>query len=146
MEKEQIWELLKVIEDKGGFLRCFLDRWVEDQITEKRHQMGEDLASNERPIVGVNIFSDDQDSTDINIFRHSEEWQHQRIREIQNYKKDRRQESVLRAVERLETQIRKSPEVNCLEGIMGAVEARATLGEIIDGIRRGIDFKRPGLK
>jgi hypothetical protein len=28
---------------------------------------------------------------------------------------------------------------------MNAVEARATVGEIMDGIRRAIDFKRPGM-
>jgi len=28
---------------------------------------------------------------------------------------------------------------------MKAVEARATVGEIIDAVRRAIDFKRPGM-
>ena len=36
-------------------------------------------------------------------------------------------------------------EENCFESVMKAVEARATLGEIIDAIRRAIDFKRPGM-
>jgi methylmalonyl-CoA mutase N-terminal domain/subunit len=143
--EEQIWNLLKIIEDKGGFLQCFLDRWVEDQITEKRHQLGEDMDSGQQPIVGVNLFRDDRDSTEIAIFRHSDTWQSERIQEIIEHKENRNQESVKRALDALDEQIRKNWEGNCIEVIMKAVEARCTLGEIMDAIRTAIDFKRPGL-
>jgi len=143
--EEQIWELMKVIENRGGFLRCFMDRWVEDQITQMRYQMGENLVSGQQPMVGVNLFRDERDVTKINIFRHSEEWQQQRIQEIIDHKKNRHPEPVQRALEALESQVRKRPEENCIEAIMKAVENKATLGEIMDAIRRAIDFKRPGL-
>ena len=143
--EEQIWELLKVIEGRGGFLQCFLDRWVEDQITQKRHQLGEDFVSGQQPMVGVNLFRDDRDTTEIKIFRHSDEWQQKRIQEIIDHKKSRRQEPVERALDALENQVRKRREESCIDAIMNAVEARATVGEIMDGIRRAIDFKRPGL-
>ncbi|MCK4988608.1 MAG: hypothetical protein KAS40_23895 [Desulfobacterales bacterium] len=143
--EEEIWELLKVIEDRGGFVQCFLDRWVEDQITKMRYQFGDDMNSGQQPIVGVNLFRDESDSTQISIFRHSDEWQQQRIQEIIDHKKNRPQEPVKRALDALERQTRKKPQENCIEPIMKAVEARATLGEIMDAIRRAIDFKRPGM-
>lgn len=143
--EEEIWELLKVIEDRGGFLQCFLDRWVEDQITEKRHQLGEDYNSGEQPIVGMNLFRDERDETKIEIFRHSDAWQQERIEEIIDHRKNRDQEPVLRALDGLESQVQERPKENCIEAIMKAVEARATLGEIIDSVRRAIDFKRPGM-
>jgi methylmalonyl-CoA mutase N-terminal domain/subunit len=110
-----------------------------------RYQLGENFISGQQPIVGVNLFRDERDSTKISIFRHSEEWQRQRIQEIIDHKKNRRQEPVQRAIEALENKVRKRPEENCIEAIMKAVENRATLGEIMDAIRRAIDFKRPGL-
>jgi methylmalonyl-CoA mutase N-terminal domain/subunit len=143
--EERIWELLKVIEGRGGFLQCFLDRWVEEQINEKRHKLGEDFDSGQQPIVGVNLFRDERDSTEIKIFRHHDEYQQQRIQEIIAYKKSRPQKPLERALDVLESQVRKRPEENCIEAIMKAVEARATVGEIMDAIRRAIDFKRPGL-
>jgi len=143
--EEQIMELLKVIEGKGGFLQCFLDRWVEDQITEKRHQLGESFATADQPMVGVNLFRDERDATKINIFRHSDEWQGQRIEEIIDHKRNRQQAPVQRALDALEGLVRKKPEENCIETVMKAVEAGATLGEIMDAIRRAIDFKRPGM-
>ncbi len=142
--EEQIWELLKVIEDRGGFLQCFMDRWVEDQITQMRYQLGENWASGQQPIVGVNIFRDERDSTKIAIFRHRDEWQRERIEEIIHYKKNRNSEPVLHVLNSLENQVRKHPEKNWIEPIVVAVESGATLGEIMDAIRRGIDFKRPG--
>jgi methylmalonyl-CoA mutase N-terminal domain/subunit len=143
--EEEIWELLKVIEDRGGFVQCFLDRWVEDQITKMRYQLGDDMDSGQQPIVGVNLFRDENDSTEISIFRHSDEWQQQRIQEIIDHKKNRPQEPVKRALDALERQTRERPQENCIEPIMNAVEARATLGEIMDAVRRAIDFKRPGM-
>jgi methylmalonyl-CoA mutase N-terminal domain/subunit len=143
--EEQIWELLKVIDNKGGFLQCFLDRWVEAQITIKRHQLGEDLVSGNQPMVGVNLFRDEKDRAEIKIFRHSEEWREQRIQEIISHKKNRRQEPVKRALDAVETQFKTRPQENCIGVIMKAVQARATLGEIMDAIRRAIDFRRPGL-
>jgi methylmalonyl-CoA mutase N-terminal domain/subunit len=143
--EEQILELIKVIEGRGGFVQCFMDRWVEDQITKMRYQMGEAFTSGQQPVVGVNLFRDERDLTKINIFRHSEEWQGKRIQEIIDHKKNRHQEPVQHALEALESKVRKRPEENCIEAIMKAVENRATLGEIMDAIRRAIDFKRPGL-
>jgi methylmalonyl-CoA mutase N-terminal domain/subunit len=143
--EEQIWELLRVIEDRGGFLRCFMDRWVEDQITKMRYQTGESFVSGQQPMVGVNLFRDEKDSTKISIFRHSSEWQKQRIQEITDYKENRPHGPVQHALEMLESQVKKRPEENCMEAVMKAVEDGATLGEIIDAIRRAIDFKRPGL-
>ena len=143
--EEQIWDLLKVIEDRGGFLQCFLDRWVEAQITEKRHHLGEQMDSAQQPIVGVNVFRDDRDSTEIAIFRHSDTWQKERIREVIDYKKERNHEPVKRSLDALEDQMKKKWESSCIEPIMKAVESRCTLGEIMDAARRAIDFKRPGL-
>jgi methylmalonyl-CoA mutase len=103
------------------------------------------MDSGQQPIVGVNLFRDERDSTEIAIFRHSDAWQGERTQEIIEHKKNRNQESVKRALDALDEQIRKNWEGNCIEGIMKAVEARCTLGEIMDAIRSAIGFKRPGM-
>jgi methylmalonyl-CoA mutase N-terminal domain/subunit len=40
--------------------------------------------------------------------------------------------------------VRKKPEANLFEPIMQAVEARATLQEIIDAMREAMGFEIPG--
>lgn len=141
--EEQIWELMRVIEGKGGFLQCFQERWIEDQINEARYLFAENIESGKQPQVGVNIFREEEESVDIDIFRHDMDWQAKRIEEIKDYKKSRKQEPIERALENIERHIKEKPEENILEAVMAAVEARATLQEICDAMRRSRDFKIP---
>ncbi len=141
--EEQIWELMRVIEGKGGFLQCFQERWIEDQINEARYLFADNIESGKQPQVGVNIFREEEDSVDIDIFRHDMDWQAQRIEQIKNYKKGRKQEPIERALENIERHIKEKPEENIFEAVMEAVEARATLQEICDAMRRSRDFKMP---
>jgi methylmalonyl-CoA mutase N-terminal domain/subunit len=141
--EEQIWELMKVIEDKGGFLQCFKERWVEDQINEARYHFAKNIESGQQPQVGVNIFRSEDESVDIDIFRHEMDWQAKRIKQIQDYKVNRNQEPIKKALERVESQIKENPKENIVDTVMEAVEARATMQEICDAMRRGVDFEVP---
>ena len=142
--EEKIWELMKVIEDKGGFIQCFKEGWVEEQINEARYKMSEAIEISQQPMVGVNIFREENEEVDINIFRHASDMQAKRIEYIQDYKKNRDQEPVQRSLQHLSDLVRKKSEANLFEPIMQAVEARATLQEIIDAMREAVGFSIPG--
>jgi methylmalonyl-CoA mutase N-terminal domain/subunit len=142
--EEEIWELMKLIEDKGGFIQCFKDGWVEEQINEARYKMAEAIESGEQPMVGVNIFREEDEEVKINIFRHASDMQAKRIQYIQDYKKNRDQEPVQRSLQQLSDLVSKKPEASLFEPIMEAVEARATLQEIIDAMREAVGFSIPG--
>lgn len=142
--EEKIWELMKVIEDKGGFIACFKEGWVEEQINEARYKMAEANESGEQPSVGVNIFREEDEEVKINLFRQASNMQDKRIRYIQEYRKNRDQEAVQRSLQELNDSVLKKPEENLFEPIMQAVEARATLQEIADGMREAMGFSIPG--
>ncbi len=135
---------MKIIEDKGGFIQCFKEGWVEEQINEARYKMAEGIESGEQPMVGVNIFREEDEEVKINIFRHASDMQAKRIQYIQDYKRNRDQETVQRSLQQLYDLVRKKPETNLFEPIMQAVEARATLQEIIDAMREAVGFSIPG--
>ncbi len=141
--EEKIWDLMRIIEDKGGFIQCFKQGWVEEQINEARYNMAEAIERGEQPMVGVNIFREEEEDVKINIFRHASDMQVRRIEYIQDYKKRRDQEPVQRALDELGTLVRKKSESNLFEPIMKAVEARATLQEISDVMREAADFQIP---
>jgi len=142
--EEKIWHLMKIIEEKGGFIQCFKEGWVEEQINEARYKMAEAIENGEQPVVGVNIFREEDEEVKINIFRHASDMQARRIQYIQDYRRNRDQESVKRSLQQLYGLVRKKPEANLLEPIMQAVEARATLQEIIDTMRDAVGFEIPG--
>ena len=142
--EEEIWELMKIIENKGGFIQCFKDGWVEEQINEARYKMAEAIESGEQPMVGVNIFKEEDEEVKINIFRHASDMQAKRIQYIQDDKKTRDQEPVQRSLQELYDLVRKKPEANLFDPIMKAVKARATVQEIIDAMREAVGFSIPG--
>ncbi len=142
--EEKIWELMKVIEEKGGFIQCFKEGWVEEQINEARYKMADAIENGEQPMVGVNIFREEDEEVKINLFRPASDMQRRRIEYIQDYRKNRDQEPVQRSLQQLNDLVRKKPEANLFEPIMQAVEARATLQEIIDAMREAMGFEIPG--
>jgi methylmalonyl-CoA mutase N-terminal domain/subunit len=142
--EEKIWELMKVIEEKGGFIQCFKEGWVEEQINEARYKMAEAIENGEQPMVGVNIFREEGEEAKINLFRPESDMQRKRIEYIKDYREKRDQEPVQKSLQQLNDLVRKKPEINLFEPIMQAVEARATLQEIIDAMRDAVGFEIPG--
>jgi methylmalonyl-CoA mutase N-terminal domain/subunit len=141
--EERAWELMKIIEDKGGFIQCYKDGWVEEQINTARYKYAAAIESNELTVVGVNKFVDEDDDVKINIFRHAEDMQAKRIESVRNYKKNRDQEPVKRALEKIYDLTKDKPETNMFEPIMDAVKAKATMQEICDAMRQASDFEMP---
>jgi methylmalonyl-CoA mutase N-terminal domain/subunit len=141
--EEKIGELMKVIEEKGGFIQCFKTGWVEEQINEARYKLAEAIATGEHPVVGVNIFQEENEEVKINIFRQASDMQVKRIRYAQDYKRNRDQDPVKRALEKIYDLVKRRPEVNLFQPIMEAVEAKATIQEICDAMRQAANFIIP---
>lgn len=141
--EERILGLMKIIDDKGGFIRCFKEGWVEEQINQARYKLAEATQSGKQPVVGVNIFQEEDEEVKIDIFRHSSDMQAKRIQYVQDYRKNRNKEPVKRALDKIYNLTRKKPEVNFMEAIMEAVDARATIQEICDAMRRASNFDIP---
>ena len=141
--EKKIWELMKVIEGKGGFIQCFKTGWVEEQINEARYKLAEAIAIGEHPMVGVNIFQEENEEVKINIFRQASDMQVKRIRYAQDYKRNRDQDPVKRALEKIYDLVKRRPEVNLFQPIMEAVEAKATIQEICDAMRHASNFVIP---
>jgi methylmalonyl-CoA mutase N-terminal domain/subunit len=141
--EENIWELMKVMERKGGFIQCFKMGWVEEQINEARYKLAEAIEIGERPVVGVNIFREEDEEVKINIFKQASDMQVKRIQYVQEYKRNRHQEPVKRALDKIYGLVKHKSDINLFEPIMEAIEAKATIQEICDAMRQASDFTIP---
>ncbi len=139
--EERIWSLMDEIKAKGGFLTCFKQGWIEQQLNEARHKNAEKLESGEQLVVGVNTFREDDEEINIKIFRHSGESQKKRIEYIRNFKDRRDQSKAKESLEQLHEMVRRAPEANWMPSIIQAVEKEATLGEISETLREAHDFR-----
>jgi methylmalonyl-CoA mutase N-terminal domain/subunit len=142
--EERAWELMKVIEEKGGFIQCYKDGWVEEQINGARYKYANDIESNALTVIGVNKFVDEEEEVKINIFRHAEDMQAKRIAYVRAYKENRDQEPVKRALQKIYDLTKNRPETNLFEPVMEAVKAKATMQEICDAMREANNFRMPG--
>ena len=141
--EKRAWELMKVIEEKGGFIQCYKEGWVEEQINEARYKYADAIENAEQTIVGVNKFQEEDEEIKINIFRHAEDMQAKRIEYVRDYKKNRNQEPVKKALQNIYDLTKNKPEINMFEPIMEAVKARATMQEICDAMRQACNFEMP---
>lgn len=142
--EERIWELMKEIDGRGGFVECFKSGWVESELNRARYKLAEQMESAELPIVGMNLFRDNEAAPDIDIFKQAPDMQAKRIEYARSYKKKRNREPVGRALRDLEERTRKHADEDLVLPILGAVEARATLQEVCDAMREATGFTIPG--
>lgn len=141
--EEKIVALMRVIEDRGGLVKCFEDGWVEDQLNEARYKNAKELEDRDVFSVGVNVFREEDEEIKLNIFRHSREMQLERIKYIKEYKKNRDQAKVKRVLDNLYAKASAEERTNLFVPIMEAVEGKATMQEIIDTLRKVEDFQIP---
>lgn len=137
--EHEIEALMKVIEDKGGFIECFKQGWIEEQVNQARYDYSRRLERGEQVVVGVNAFREEGEKVNINIFRLSSDMQAKRREYVKNYKKNRDQ---MKAKKGLDALYHKAKDgVNLFIPIQEAVAAGATLGEIWDALRKAENFK-----
>lgn len=141
--EEEILALMEKINLKGGFLECFKNLWIEEQINESRNKMAEDLEKGDLLRVGVNIFDEAREEAkiDMDIFKHSPDVEEKRKRYLKEYRQNRNGKKIQYILDQLSGQIRSEPEKNCIPLVMNALEAKATLGEIVDAFRKAYDFE-----
>jgi len=139
----EILDLMEKINSKGGFLECFKNLWIEEQINESRNKMAEDIEKGDILKVGVNIFDEGKEEAqiDIDIFRHSPDVEKKRRQYLEEFKKNRNRGKIQDILDQLCNQMGNEPEKNCIPLVMEALEAKATLGEIMDTFRKAYDFE-----
>ena len=141
--EERIWELMKEIDSRGGFVECFKEGWVEAELNRARYKLADQMESGELPIVGMNLFRDEETAADIEIFRQAPDMQAKRIEYVQNYKKNGNRDTARKALKNLYERTRSHAGEDLVAPMLEAVEARATLQEVCDAMREAVGFSMP---
>ncbi len=125
-------DLIDAIDERGGAVRAIEEGWIPQQIQEAAYRYQMEVEEGRRVIVGVNRHTDDEPAS-IPIHRldpKTEEDQARRVAELRAARDAARCEAALAALERT-----ARGTGNLLPGILDAVEARATVGEIAARLR-----------
>jgi methylmalonyl-CoA mutase N-terminal domain/subunit len=142
--EERIWELMKVIDSRGGFVESFKAGWVEAELNRARYKLADQTENGELPIIGMNLFRDEGTAPDIEIFRQDPDMQARRIEYARNYKRSGNRESARIALKSLYERTKRHADEDLVGPMLEAVEARATLQEVCDAMREATGFSIPG--
>jgi len=126
-------ELLGRIDAMGGMLPAIESGWVQSQIHESAYRWHREVESGERVVVGVNRFAEDEAKA-VPSFKPSARIERARARALAAWRAGRRASPCRQALAALERAARGSE--NLMPPILGALVARATLGEVCDVMRK----------
>lgn len=131
--ESQVQAYLQKIQDIGGALAAIEQGYIQKEIQDSAYAYQKQIESQERLIVGLNTLSQDRDSPPFELYYPPEKVEKDQVKRLSALKASRDPKSVRRKLGALETRIQDRE--NTLPGIIDAVRARATLGEISDVFR-----------
>jgi len=140
--EREIVALMDEMRAKGGYLKLFKERWIEDRITAGRFDLNDRIDSGKLPLVGVNCFQDaDEKPPEMKFFRIGRPMIEGRIRYIRDYRAARDADAVARTLDAVAAAAGSN--ANVMPSVFDAVRAKATLGEIGEAFRSGIGHTLP---
>jgi methylmalonyl-CoA mutase N-terminal domain/subunit len=132
--------LIETIDAQGGMIASIAAGWVQEEIHRAAYRWQREVESGERIVVGVNRFADEQPAPP--PFQQDPSVERERARFLARWRSERPQKAANAALTKLERDARGTE--NLMPAILGALQARATLGEVCDTMRDVFGTHRPG--
>jgi methylmalonyl-CoA mutase N-terminal domain/subunit len=120
--------LIAQIDELGGAVPAIEMGWMQAQIAESSYRYQRDVEEKQRIVVGVNDFTEGSADAAGARFRVDAAVERQQIERVQRWRAERDSARALAMMSRIETAARGSE--NLLPGMVAAVEAGVTVGEI----------------
>jgi len=133
--------LIERIDAMGGMLEAIRSGWVQQQIHEAAYRWQLEVERGERVVVGVNRFADENEAPAAPPFKPDPAVERDRAAFLTRWRSQRDAVSCDRALGALARAARGSE--NLMPHILGALTARATLGEVCDTMRDVFGVHRP---
>jgi methylmalonyl-CoA mutase N-terminal domain/subunit len=136
-------ELLTRIEAAGGTLAAIEAGYIQRMVQDSAYKAQQAVDSGAAVVIGVNRYVTDDAST-IEVFRVDPQLENQQVQRVQQVRQVRDQVRWTAALEQVDRAARGTD--NLVPPIVAAVEARATVGEIADTLRKVFgEFKEVSL-
>ena len=139
--EEEATKIISEIEERGGFVEVLKNGWVDKQIEEKNLQYQRETENGERLIVGVNCMTippEEDTAVPGGVLKIPRETEEKQVKKVKNLKQQRDNGKVRQAVLQLRAEAEKNS--NLMPAIIKAVEAKATVEEIMGTIRMAYGY------
>lgn len=133
--EEEVWEIIKQIEDMGGMIHAIEQGYVQQQIANSSYEFQKRVETGKRTIIGVNKHVEEEsgDLTPDLFFQVDPDAATRQIARLQKTRAERNSGAVNAALDELHRVASNSD--NTMFAISQAVRAHVTIGEICDVLR-----------
>ncbi|MBI4264606.1 MAG: methylmalonyl-CoA mutase [Acidobacteria bacterium] len=130
--ERDVYAYLEKIESLGGAVRCIENGYYHRELGEAASRYQRQIETSERILVGLNAYQSDEEQK-IPVFKGNPETERRQIERVKALRQQRDHTLVERRLEELAAQARAKE--NLVPGLVEAVKAYATLGEICETLR-----------
>ncbi|MDA2963348.1 MAG: methylmalonyl-CoA mutase family protein [Actinomycetota bacterium] len=129
---EKMWAMLEDIQKRGGAMACINNGWFSSELSDKAYKFAMSIESGERKLVGVNLFkADTPPYKAFEINPASEAGQVAALKQVRTSRDNKRVAQTLS-----DLQAAAQAGENIMDTCIAAVKAYATVGEIVDELRK----------
>lgn len=132
-KEEEIMEIIKNIEERGGALKCVETGYMKKLIEESAYKYQKDIEEKREYIVGVNIFKDEETKIPSPEIKVSEEIYEKRKEFLKRFKEKRNEYEIKKYMEIIKEKAYKGE--NLMPYIKEGIEKKLTLGEICEALK-----------
>ena len=129
---EKMWAMIEDIERRGGALACINNGWFSNELSDKAYAFAMAIESGERKLVGVNLFK--ADTPPYKAFEINPKSEAGQVAALQAVRASRDNDQVAATLANLLKAAQAGE--NIMETCIAAVKAYATVGEIVNELRK----------
>jgi methylmalonyl-CoA mutase N-terminal domain/subunit len=131
--EQKAWELINKIDLMGGSVAAIEAGFMQDEIAKSAYEYQRNIESGDKIIVGVNKFTIDKE-TPIPGFKIDDSIRQLQVDKLNKLKRERNNNTVTKCLESIAAAAKDGS--NLMPFVINAVEAKCTLGEIADTLRK----------
>jgi methylmalonyl-CoA mutase N-terminal domain/subunit len=132
--ERRVFEILAKVEALGGTIKAIEEGYFQHEIADSAYDTARRRASGDQPLIGVNRFVEPAAPVPVPIHKVDPAVEARQVSRLQEVRRRRDGAKVQALLDRLESEAR-NPEANLMPVTIEAVNARATLGEIVARLR-----------
>jgi len=133
--ERRIFDILDYVDRNGGTIKLIEQGWFQKQIADFAYETALRKQTGDKPVIGVNRFVDDEEAQGIETHPYDPETAERQIARTRRVRAERDPAKYQSVMERL-VAIAKDDRQNIMPVTIEAVEAGATMGEIVDALKK----------
>jgi methylmalonyl-CoA mutase N-terminal domain/subunit len=133
--ERRIFEILDYVDSNGGTIKLIEEGWFQKQIADFSYETALRKQTGEKPVIGVNRFIDEEELHDIEMHPYDPKTAERQIARTKRVRAERDASKHKMLMEKL-VSIAKDDQQNILPVTIEAVENGATMGEIVDTLKK----------